>query len=211
MQSQAKGPTLKRTLRASIVITALALTFGLGTTPAWTEETQDANTQLTSASHYLTTDQLQGFSLDALDVGESQPVRPDEFKTYGYYPGGLNGAEARFCAQPGNWGKCASAKPAADNALARSQAKFDSDSPNQGKGDAYRHCYWSARMTIDNGAGEAQGFGDRHEAGSSGRDKEMDLANSATGRSVGQSYRTYDSASNRSEWLARNNRLVTLR
>lgn len=44
-----------------------------------------------------------------------------------------------------------------------------------------------------------------------GRDKEMDLANNATGRSVGQSYRTYDSASNRCEWLARNNRLVTLR
>ena len=211
MQSQAKGPTLKRTLRASIVITALALTFGLGTTPAWTEETQDANTQLTSVSHYLTTDQLQRFSLDALDVGESQPVRPDEFKTYGYYPGGLNGAGARFCAQPGNWGKCASATSAADNALARSQAKFDRDSPNQGKGDAYCHCYWSARMTIDMSAGEAQGFGDRHEAESSGSDKEMDLANSATGRSVGQSYRTYDSASNRCEWLARNNRLMTLR
>lgn len=211
MQSQAKGPTLKRTLRASIVITALALTFGPGTTPAWAEETQDANTQLTSVRHYLTTDQLQRFSLDALDVGESQPVRPDEFKTYGYYPGGLNGAEARFCTQPGNWGKCASATSAADDALAGSQAKFDRDSPNQGKGDAYRHCYWSARMTIDMGAGEAQGFGDRHEAGSSGRDKEMDLANSATGRSVGQSYRTYDSASNRCEWLARNDRLVTLR
>ena len=59
--------------------------------------------------------------------------------------------------------------------------------------------------------GEAQGFGDRHEAESSGPDKEMDLANNATGRSVGQSYRTYDSASNRCEWLARNNRLVTLR
>lgn len=211
VQSQAKDPTLKRTLRTPIVITALALTFGLGTTPAWAEETQDANTQPTSASYYLTTDQLQRFSLDALDVGESQPVRPDEFTTYGYYPGGLNGAEARFCAQPWNFGKCASAKSASDDALARSRAKFDEYSLSLGKGDAYRHCYWSARMTIDMGVGEAQGFGDRHEAESSGRDKEMDLANNATGRSVGQSYRTYDSASNRCEWLARNNRLVTLR
>ena len=52
VQSQAKDPTLKRTLRTPIVITALALTFGLGTTPAWAEETQDANTQPTSASYY---------------------------------------------------------------------------------------------------------------------------------------------------------------
>lgn len=153
------------------------------------------------------------FSLDALDVGDPAPGRLGTFSTYGYgyYPGGMNSAEAKFCAQPWNWGNCASAKAAADDALARAQARFDSSTLYQGKGDAYRHCYWNARMTIDMGAGVAQGFGDRHESESSGRDKDMDLANNATGRVVGQIYRNYDSASNRCEWLAHNNRLVTLR
>lgn len=66
-------------------------------------------------------------------------------------------------------------------------------------------------MTIDMGTDEAKGFGDHHESESSGSDKSMDLANNATDRSIGKSYKTYNSASNRCEWLARNGKLVTLK
>lgn len=58
---------------------------------------------------------------------------------------------------------------------------------------------------------EHDDIGDSHESESFGADKQMDLSNNATGRSVGQSHTTYSSASARCEWLAKNNWLVTLR
>ncbi|OKL50983.1 hypothetical protein BSZ39_12885 [Bowdeniella nasicola] len=112
-----------------------------------------------------------------------------------YYYGGMNGAEFQFCAQPWNFNKCRKAKAAADDALSRARQKFAAASLYQGKGDAYRHCYWSARMTIDMGSATAKGFGDRHEAESSGADKKMDLRNNEIGRSVGRSYTRYATAS----------------
>lgn len=66
-------------------------------------------------------------------------------------------------------------------------------------------------MTIDMSASVAKGFGDRHEADSSGVDKAMDLANNATGRSVASSYRTYDSASNRCATLANTGKLIVFK
>lgn len=130
---------------------------------------------------------------------------------YGYYPGNMNSEEAWFCGKPWNWENCKSAKVAADDALKHAKQKFPVDSLYLGKGDAYRHCYWSARITIDMGADVAKGFGDRHEAESSGKDKEMDLTNNATGRSVGKSYKNYNSASNRCEYLANSGKLMTLK
>lgn len=146
------------------------------------------------------------FSLESLDADE-----PGIRSSPGY-PGGLNGAEFAHCSQPWNMPNCAKAKSAADDASARARGKFPQATLHEGKGDAYRHCYWSARMTIDMGLGEAQGFGDRHEAASpAGPDKNMDLENNATGRSVGQSHRSHNSASDRCEDLARNGKLVTLK
>lgn len=201
---------MNKLISRGVFVSAISVSLGLCTSTAGAAGYEGAYETLEVSSYHLTQSQAEQFSLDALDVGDPESI-PNAISLYGYYPGGMNGEEARFCAQPWNWGKCASAKSAADDALSRAQKKFDASTLFQGKGDAYRHCYWSARMTIDMGAAVAKGFGDRHEAGSSGEDKRMDLSNNATGRSVGSSYRTYSSASNRCEMLARTGKLVTLK
>lgn len=202
---------MKRTISSALFAATMCLAFSMSASPSWAKETENSTNQPTKISYRLTKDQIEQFSLDSMDVGNPAPTGVSFRSSYGYYPGGMNAEEAKFCAQPWNWGSCSSAKSAADDALARAKKKFDASTLYQGKGDAYRHCYWSARMTIDMGESQAKGFGDRHESESSGADKSMDLANNATGRSVGKSYKTYDTASNRCEWLARNGKLVTLK
>ena len=181
----------------------------LGLTVIALSAPQIANAAVPNSATVRSASASSTFSLDALEVGNPRSSNTDV--TGSYYPGGMNSAEFWFCANPLNVNACAKAKAAADDALARAQARFASSTLYLGKGDAYRHCYWSARMTIDMGAATAKGFGDRHEADSSGADKDMDLRNNATGRSVGGSYRTYTTSSNRCEYLARNGHLVTLR
>lgn len=152
------------------------------------------------------------FSLSALDVGDPMPSGMNGHASYGYYPGGMNKAEFDFCKWPINMPACASAKSAADDALKRAQQKFPAQSLYQGKGDAYRHCYWSARMTREIGESAAQGFGDRHESETpEGADKSMDLRNNATGRSVGKRSRSNDAASKACEYMANNGQLVTIK
>lgn len=192
-----------------IIASAMPVSLALCAAPAWAADFEDANETPTLSAHHLTQSQLKQFSLDALDVGDPEPF--NDMRSYGYYPGGMNGEEAKFCSEPWNWEKCFSAKAAADDALARAREKFDFSTLHKGKGDAYRHCYWSARMTIDMGVDTAKGFGDRHEAESSGADKDMDLSNNATGRSVGLTHKTHASASDRYEALAQAGMLVTLK
>ncbi|WP_080602994.1 DUF6973 domain-containing protein [Tropheryma whipplei] len=102
---------------------------------------------------------------------------------------------------------CIKAKSAANDAVSRAAGKCPGSTLIGGKGDAFRHCYWSARMTID--MGEAKGFGDRHEAFSHAPERYMDLKNNEIGRSVGAVYRSYESASRRCEFLAHTDQLVT--
>lgn len=150
------------------------------------------------------------FSLAALDVGENEGVA---VASYGYTcPGGLSSAEFSYCVTPGNALSCLRVKEAADDALRQAQEKFPgSASLNSGKGDAFRHCYWSARMTMDLGSEAAQGFGNRYESETrEGPEKRMDLVNNATGRSVGRGYGTYAAASARCQELARWGKLYTL-
>ncbi len=138
-------------------------------------------------------------------------MQENQLNIFYYYPGGMNKAEAKFCANPLHSSSCAKAKAAATDASNQASKKFPRSTLYQGRGDAFRHCYWSARMTIDMGAKEAQGFGDRHEAYSSGKDKQMDLNNNATGRTIGSKYPTHRAASSRCEYLAKNGKLVTLK
>ena len=58
---------------------------------------------------------------------------------------------------------------------------------HNGKGDAFRHCYWNARMTIDLGSKIAEVIATNHEDAAPGpaKERKMDLANNATGRKVG--------------------------
>jgi hypothetical protein len=108
---------------------------------------------------------------------------PLQTRQYPYF-GSIN--ELGYCINPFNISACFAAQGHADVASAAAQSRFPTSTHN-GKGDAYRHCYWNARMTIDFGATKAKEIGDAHEAGSSGpqAEKNMDLANNATGRSIG--------------------------
>ena len=70
---------------------------------------------------------------------------------------------------------------------------FGNPNAKNDAGDAFRHCYWSARMTINFGLTRAigallaKGFGDRREWFTENAEaKRMDLANNAHGRRVGR-------------------------
>ncbi|ORX92095.1 hypothetical protein K493DRAFT_226522, partial [Basidiobolus meristosporus CBS 931.73] len=73
---------------------------------------------------------------------------------------------------------------------------FSSASLHYGKGDAFRHCYWNALMTIRFGADQAQKVADSHEDNGNNLSAEskMDLFNNAQGREIGNLYKTSKSA-----------------
>jgi hypothetical protein len=106
-----------------------------------------------------------------------------------YYGININVKEAWVCINPFNVAACLAAQTHADVASSQAAKRFASSSLHNGKGDAYRHCYWNARMTIDFGADKAKTIATAHEEGSDGpaAEKKMDLANNATGRSIGGS------------------------
>lgn len=101
------------------------------------------------------------------------------------YPFNLNSAEAAFCAWPSHFRICLKARTDANKAWSEAELRFSSATLHNGRGDAFRHCLWSARMVVSIGRANARGFGDRHEASSSGNEKTMDLRNNAIGRGIG--------------------------
>jgi hypothetical protein len=83
--------------------------------------------------------------------------------------------------------------------------------------DAFHHCYWNARMTLDGDASLATHFGQMHECGANRTNDSnqyltqpdielhMDLHNNAIGRSVGEKARgMYLLTKGNPEWLRRN-------
>lgn len=70
------------------------------------------------------------------------------------------------------------------NAEVRAEARYIRASLSQGNGDAFRHSLWNALMAKDLGSAYAKRWGDAHEYGSSGIDKEMDLYNNDKGRTI---------------------------
>lgn len=67
--------------------------------------------------------------------------------------------------------------------------EFYSEGLYQGNGDAFRHVYWNALMTIEIGASWAESFATAHESETAdGIDKTMDLNNNASGRNAGATY-----------------------
>ncbi|MFJ6415783.1 DUF6973 domain-containing protein [Paeniglutamicibacter sp. NPDC091659] len=61
--------------------------------------------------------------------------------------------------------------------------RFAKKTLHNGKGDAFRHCYWNARMTKSMGSNYAGIIATNHEDVNKGPAKErsMDLKNNATG------------------------------
>ncbi|MFJ8478389.1 DUF6973 domain-containing protein [Kitasatospora sp. NPDC094011] len=123
------------------------------------------------------------------------------------YSYGMNGAEFRFCVlQPSHINICDNASDHADAAADAAKRNFPRESLHNGQGDAFRHCYWNARMTIDMGVNTAKGFGDRHEEGGGPEDeKRMDLYNNAQGRWFGEYYnKNYSNISKQERYGAAN-------
>jgi hypothetical protein len=139
-------------------------------------------------------------SFQALDSeAERAPAR---------YPGGMNEAEWNFCRWPSRYRICNKASNHAKVAGRAAEQRFSARELHNGRGDAYRHCYWNARMAIDMGIRTAKGFGDRHEQtpGQPAIEKEMDLRNNTLGRAISTG-RNYTQASTECERRARGNGL----
>ena len=97
-----------------------------------------------------------------------------------------NGATARYCAWPSRWNICRKAYNTAGAASASAANSFPQNTLHNGYGDAHRHCYWSALMTIRMGSATAKKFGDLHEEGSTASlEVSMDQRNNRIGRVVG--------------------------
>ncbi|MBK8026766.1 MAG: WXG100 family type VII secretion target [Chloroflexi bacterium] len=77
-----------------------------------------------------------------------------------------------------------------DEAFATEESVFGSHSNNDGLGDAFRHAYWSARMTQEFGAEWTQEFTDAHETkdGNPAARDFMDRQNNALGIRMAQQY-----------------------
>ena len=95
----------------------------------------------------------------------------------------LSAAEIAQCGIALGASKCYKAKQLADHA-SNEALRFYPNSTHNGRGDAWRHCWWSASMTIDLGEPAAKLIGTNHEKYTTGppAEKEMDLYNNAQGR-----------------------------
>lgn len=78
----------------------------------------------------------------------------------------------------------------ATKALAEAQSRYP-DTIHNGPGDAFRHCYWNALMTREQGAELAEQFATAHESGGGPvLEREMDLYNNRVGRNIGSTRST---------------------
>ena len=96
-----------------------------------------------------------------------------------------NRVEAAWCSVPFRQVLCIKAWRHSREAESRGKARFghiDDNTP----ANAFVHCYWCARMTIDFGERHARGFGERHEAFSDEAELRMDGGNNEHGIRAGR-------------------------
>ncbi|GGM35277.1 DUF6973 domain-containing protein [Microbacterium saperdae] len=143
-------------------------------------------------------------------VGESTSVQP--FAS-GYNDLVMNVVEMLACVQFVDLVSCNIAKGNADTAAADAANRFSSTSLHNGKGDAYRHCYWNALMTRHIGANAAMKIAANHESLSSGpaKEKTMDTYNNAKGRTAGSNASSDSAARSTCYTWANNGTLRTLK
>ena len=108
---------------------------------------------------------------------------------------------------------CNRAAKDATEASKSAQKHFAANTLHNGKGDAYRHCYWNARMTISIGQSGAMKIVSNHEAIRNGpaKEKTMDLANNKTGRAIGKAKKTNAKCHTECKNRATSGKLVTLK
>jgi hypothetical protein len=77
---------------------------------------------------------------------------------------------------------------AARDAFTMTDSQFPNTRNHNDCGDAFRHAYWNASMTIRIGAYYAELFASAHESDTPAdrvREREMDLFNNSVGRTIG--------------------------
>lgn len=92
---------------------------------------------------------------------------------------------------------CAKAKTDADLAAAESRTSYPTSTLHNGIGDAFRHCYWNALMTLSIGRDQAKKVADLHEDNNTTGphlERVMDLKNNEIGRQVGSESKTAEEA-----------------
>lgn len=92
---------------------------------------------------------------------------------------------------------CYTARNDANTAYATAEELYP-DSLHNGPGDAFRHCYWNALMTIHINKDQAKIVADNHEEISNGPEAEnkMDYKNNEVGRGIGESSPNEEAAKN---------------
>jgi hypothetical protein len=116
------------------------------------------------------------------------PSGPSDTPTYGMV---ATAKELEFCSKPANSLGCVVAFADASEAVVESERLYP-DSLHNGVGDAFRHCYWTATMTVHLGLTAATGFAARHEVDPTQPliERQMDLRNDWIGGSVGTTVKT---------------------
>jgi RHS repeat-associated protein len=122
--------------------------------------------------------------------GAANPVSGSDPYGTEYYPGyALNSSEWNYCKWPWNWPTCSLVYGSyAIGAWIQTGNTFGNQRDGT-RGNAFKHCYWSALITYWHGASTARLYTDMHETSQkAGPLKTMDLVNNSIGRSVGVSY-----------------------
>ncbi|MGQ0573359.1 MAG: DUF6973 domain-containing protein [Pseudonocardia sp.] len=135
-------------------------------------------------------------------------VLVDYYDTIAGFREGVN------CAYAVGPGDCSTARDAASTAATRAQ-ELHPTSLHNGRGDAFRHCYWNALMTRHIGRDQAAKVANNHEELADGQpaaEREMDLFNNAFGRDRAGAASTSDrDAEGRCRYSADRGELRTLR
>ncbi|RPB03961.1 hypothetical protein L873DRAFT_39949 [Choiromyces venosus 120613-1] len=116
----------------------------------------------------------------AVSSATALPVPADDLSNVFTGSWSSNSAQYRYCMMTTRWEGCFMARE--HSYIARTATLHN------GKGDAFVQCYWNARMTVEMGEDLAKRFADLHVGGGDGpaAEKEMDLANGAFGREIGE-------------------------
>ncbi|MFJ8658479.1 DNRLRE domain-containing protein [Streptomyces sp. NPDC093795] len=129
---------------------------------------------------------VEGNVTVALNPGSGQVVSYPVLLDPGYSTVYMTPAEQRYCVL--NPIDCLWVKSSATVARDQAERWYPRLTLYQGTGDAFRHCYWNARMEIRMSTDDTYEFATRHESDSSGNDKKMDMFNNAVGRQIGRRY-----------------------
>ena len=99
----------------------------------------------------------------------------------------LNEAEKAWCIRPWNSWDCVNAHKLAEEAFDLTEELFTPGEIHNGLGDAFRHCYWSATLTMKVDDDVARTITSNHEdyPGNPSDEKAMDAHNNNIGHMVG--------------------------